>query len=92
MANLTYEAFLDEVTTLITELYDLEDAAAIKLVVDAQDHGYFSLHDDREEMRTVEQAKKDAATLFETSRNRQSTQARQQRSVARKKSSGGPKT
>jgi hypothetical protein len=92
MANLTYEAFLDEVTTLITELYDLDDAVAIKLVVDAQDNGFFSLHDDREQMRTLEQARKDATTLFETGRNRQQTQERQQRSRAKKKSSDGTKT
>ena len=33
---MTYEEYLDEVTTLITELYDLSDAAAIKHVMRAQ--------------------------------------------------------
>ena len=37
---MTYEAYLDEVTTLIVEKYNLDDAAAIKIVVDAQDAGY----------------------------------------------------
>jgi hypothetical protein len=51
MSTLTYEAFLDEVTTLLTELYDMEDSAAIKLVMDAQDAEYFVAHDDHAEMR-----------------------------------------
>jgi hypothetical protein len=78
MAHLTYEAFLDEVTTILTELYELDDAAAIKLVVDAQEDGFFSLHDDRPEMCTIEQAKKDAITLFEAKRNKLQTQKKQQ--------------
>ena len=28
---MTYEEYLDEVTTLLTELYDLDDESAIKL-------------------------------------------------------------
>jgi hypothetical protein len=78
MTTLTYEAFLDEVTTLLTEIYDLDDDAAIKLVVDAQADDYFVAHDDHEAMRTVEQAKKEAKALFEGKQNRQQTQARQQ--------------
>jgi plasmid maintenance system antidote protein VapI len=54
---MTYEDFLDEVTTLLTEMYDLTDEAAIKLVVDAQANDYFVAHDDKEELRTAEQAK-----------------------------------
>jgi hypothetical protein len=88
MSNLTYEAFLDEVTTLLTELYDLDDAAAIKLVVDAQDADFFTLHDDREEMRTLEQAKKDAVTLFENKANKQQTQKKQQQRVRQQKKQG----
>jgi len=64
MANLTYEAYLDEVTTLLTELYDLDDATAIKLVVDAQAAEYFSPHDDRPAMRTLTRAREDAVTLY----------------------------
>ena len=64
MANLTYEAYLDEVTTLLTELYDLDDAAAIKLVVDAQAAEYFSPHDDHPAMRTLTRAREDAVTLY----------------------------
>lgn len=85
MANLTYEIFLDEVTTILTELYDLDDAAAIKLVVDAQEAGFFILHDDQADMRTLEQAKKDAITLFENKQNKQQTQKKQQQRLRQKK-------
>ena len=64
MANLTYEAYLDEVATLLTELYDLDDAAAIKLVVDAQAAEYFSPHDDHPAMRTLTRAREDAVALY----------------------------
>jgi len=79
MTQLTYEAYLDEVATLLTELYDLEDEAAIKLVVDAQDAEYFSPHDDHPEMRTLERAREDAATLFKAKQNRVATQQHQQK-------------
>ena len=78
MTTLTYEAFLDEVTTLLTEIYELDDDAAIKLVVDAQAADYFVAHDDHEAMRTVEQAKQEAKALFEGKQNKQQTQERQQ--------------
>jgi len=78
MSTLSYEAYLDEVTTLLTELYDLEDAAAIKLVVDAQDAGFFIKHDEVEDLRSVEQAGKDAVTLFEQKHNKVQTQKKQQ--------------
>ena len=84
MNYLTYEAYLDEVATLLTEIYDLDDNTAIKLVVDAQEAEYFSPHDDHEEMRTLERAKQDAATLFKARQNRVQTQQKQQRSVHRK--------
>jgi hypothetical protein len=79
MTDLTYEAYLDEVATLLTELYDLDDSAAIKLVVDAQAAEYFSPHDDHPEMRTLERAKQDADTLFKARQNRVKTQQQQQR-------------
>ena len=85
MAHLTYEAYLDEVTTLLTELYDLDDAAAVKLVVDAQEDSFFSVHDDKPEMCTLEQAKKDAVTLFEAKQSKQQTQKRQQQRLRGKK-------
>jgi phenylpyruvate tautomerase PptA (4-oxalocrotonate tautomerase family) len=85
MNTLTYEAFLDEVTTLLTEIYDLDDEAAIKLVVDAQANDYFVAHDDHEAMRTVEQAKKEAVALYESKKNRAQTQERQQLRTRHKK-------
>lgn len=83
---MTYEEFLDEVTTLLTEMYELDDAAAIKLVVDAQANDYFVAHDDHEAMRTLDQAKKEAVHLFESRQNKQQTQQRQQLRARQKKS------
>lgn len=82
---MTYEEYLDEVTTLLTELYDLDDGAAIKLVVDAQEAGFFTAHDDQVDMRTLEQAKKDAIALFENNENKHQTQRKQQQRVRQKK-------
>ena len=64
-AFLTYEEYLDEVTTLLTEMYDLTDQAAIKYVVRAQAAEYFSPHDENESMRTQERAIQDAKIVFE---------------------------
>jgi hypothetical protein len=61
---MTYEEYLDEVTTLITEKYNLSDAAAIKLVVRAQDAEFFVAHDDDETMRTLDRAHQDAKTIY----------------------------
>ena len=84
MTTLPYEAFLDGVPTVLTEWYDLDDEAAIKLVMAAQDAEFFVPHDDHEAMRTVEQAKKDAVTLYERKQNRQQTQEKQQQRVRQK--------
>jgi hypothetical protein len=85
MSTLTYEAFLDEVTTLLTELYEMEDSAAIKLVMDAQDAEYFVAHDDHPDMRTLERAKQDAVALYQAKQNKVQTQQKQQKRVAVKK-------
>jgi hypothetical protein len=85
MSTLTYEAFLDEVTTLLTELYDMEDEAAIKLVMQAQDAEYFVAHDDKPELRTLEQAKTEAVALYTAKQNRVQTQQKQQKRTAVKK-------
>ncbi len=82
---MTYEEYLDEVTTLLTELYDLDDAAAIKIVMDAQEAEFFSVHDDVPAMCTEEQAKLDAVKLFEQKQNKQQTQKKQQQRVQQKK-------
>lgn len=62
---MTYEEYLDEVTTLLTELYDMSDEAAIKHVMRAQADDFFTLHDDLPEMRTQERAVQDAKTIYE---------------------------
>ena len=85
MTNLTYEAYLDEVTTILTEIYEIDDAAAIKLVVDAQSADFFTKHDDNEAMRTFDQARQDAVTLFKDKQNKQKTQEKQQQRVRQQK-------
>lgn len=62
---MNYEEFLDEVTTLITEKYDTEDAAAIQMVMRAQADDFFSAHDDDPTLCTLDRAHKDAKTVFE---------------------------
>ena len=64
MSTMTYEQYLDEVTTLIVEKYNVADAAAIKLVMQAQDAEFFVRHDEVEGLRNVDQAHKDAKTIF----------------------------
>lgn len=75
---MTYEEFLDEVTTLLTELYDMADEAAIKLVMEAQAADHFVTHDDLPELRTFAQAKQEAIALYDARRNKQQTQQKQQ--------------
>lgn len=82
---MTYEEFLDEITTLLTEMYDLSDEAAIKLVVDAQANDYFVAHDDKEELRTVDQAKIEAAALHKAKQDKNETQRKQQQRQVQKK-------
>lgn len=62
---MSYEQFLDEVTTLITEKYALADEAAIQLVMRAQADGFFSGHDDDLSICTLDRAHKDAKVVFE---------------------------
>jgi hypothetical protein len=65
MAKLmSYEAFLDEVTTLITEKFDVADPAAIAMVMQAQEDEYFSVHDDNPTLRTQDRAHEDARSVF----------------------------
>lgn len=63
--HMTYEAYLDEVTTLLTENYDFSDDAAIKLVMRAQAANFFTLHDDTPSMCTLERAQQDVKKIFE---------------------------
>jgi len=61
---MTYEEHLDEVTTLITEKYDVADQAAIKMVMRAQADDYFSGHDDNPAICTLDRAHLDARTVY----------------------------
>lgn len=61
---MTYEQHLDEVATLIVEKYDLEDEAAIRMVMRAQADDYFSGHDDDPTICTLDRAHEDARTVF----------------------------
>lgn len=63
--TMTYEEYLDEVTTLIYEKYDVTEADAVKFVMRAQAAEFFSKHDDLPEMRTQERAELDAKTIYE---------------------------
>lgn len=62
--HMSYEAYLDEVTTLITEKFDAEDRAAIDMVMRAQADDYFSGHDDNPRLCTLERAHQDANAVF----------------------------
>jgi hypothetical protein len=61
---MTYEEFLDEVTTLIYEKYDVSEEAAIQMVMRAQADDYFSGHDDDPSIRTQDRAHEDARTVY----------------------------
>lgn len=61
---MNYEEHLDEVTTLITEKYDVADQAAIDMVMRAQADDYFSGHDDDESICTLDRAHEDAREVF----------------------------
>jgi hypothetical protein len=61
---MNYEEFLDEVTTLITEKYDIADAAAIAMVMRAQADDFFSGHDDDPAICTLDRAHQDARAVF----------------------------
>lgn len=62
--HMTYEQHLDEVTTLITEKYDVADQAAIDMVMRAQADDFFSGHDDDTRVCTLDRAHEDARTVF----------------------------
>lgn len=61
---MTYEQFLDEVATLLTEIYTLDDDTAIAIVMRAQANDFFSGHDDDPTICTQERAEQDARTVF----------------------------
>jgi hypothetical protein len=61
---MTYEQYLDEVTTLLTEKYAMDDNSAIRIVMRAQADDFFSGHDDDPSICTLDQAHKDAKSVF----------------------------
>jgi hypothetical protein len=61
---MTYEQYLDEVTTLITEKFGVADEPAIQMVMRAQADGYFSIHDDKPSMCTLDRAHADARAVY----------------------------
>jgi len=61
---MTYEEHLDEVATLLTEIYTLRDEVAIDIVMRAQEDEYFSGHDDDPSICTQERAELDARAIF----------------------------
>lgn len=63
-SHLSYEEYLDEVTTLLTEIYTMADEAAIQTVMRAQADDFFTLHDDDPTMCTLERAQADARAVF----------------------------
>ncbi|MBN8443138.1 MAG: hypothetical protein J0M28_15780 [Thauera sp.] len=62
--SMSYEQHLDEVTTLIYERHDLSEKAAIRIVMLAQEDGYFSAHDDDPSICTQARAEADAEEVF----------------------------
>jgi hypothetical protein len=62
--EMTYEEHLDEVATLLTEIYTLSDETAVEIVMRAQADDYFSGHDDDESICTQERAEQDARAVF----------------------------
>lgn len=65
-APMTYEEHLDEVTTQITERYEVSDEQAIRMVMQAQENDFFSAHDDDPSICTLERAGRDAKSVFKT--------------------------
>ena len=61
---MTYEEYLDEVTTLIFEKFGVTEKQAITMVMRAQDAEFFVKHDDNEALRNVDQAYADAKALY----------------------------
>lgn len=61
---MSYEAYLDEVATLLTEIYTMDDEAAIQWVMRAQADEFFSAHDDDPTMCTLERAQADVREVF----------------------------
>ena len=61
---MNYEEYLDEVTTLIVEKYDIADETAVQMVMCAQADDFFIAHDDDPTICSLERAHKDAKIIF----------------------------
>jgi hypothetical protein len=61
---MSYEEHLDEVATLLTEIYGMDDEPAIRAVVRAQADDFFSGHDDDPSICTLDRAYRDAKIVF----------------------------
>lgn len=61
---MNYEEYLDEVTTLMVEKYDIADEAAVQMVMRAQADDFFIAHDDDPTICSLERAHKDAKIIF----------------------------
>lgn len=61
---MNYEEYLDEVTTLVAEKYDIADEAAVQMIMRAQADDFFLAHDDDPAICSLERAHKDAKTIF----------------------------
>lgn len=64
--SMSYEEHLDEVTTQITERYEISDELAIRMVMQAQENDFFSDHDDDPSICTLERAGRDAKAVYKT--------------------------
>lgn len=73
MTTYTYEQHLDEVATLLTEIYTLSDETAIAIVMRAQADDYFSAHDDDPSLCTQQRAEQDARAVFKRYKPRKGT-------------------
>ncbi len=62
--SMSYEQHLDEVATLLTEIYGMGDEPAIQAVMRAQADDYFSGHDDDPAICTLDRAYRDAKIVF----------------------------
>jgi hypothetical protein len=71
--HLSYEDYLDEVTTLLTEIYTLADEVAIDIVMRAQADDFFTLHDEDSTLCTLEKAQEDARAVFKLQARQKAT-------------------
>lgn len=62
--TMTYEEYLDEITTLIYELYEVDEDDAVQMVLIAQDNEFFVKYDEQPETRTQAQAEIDAEVIY----------------------------